>query len=74
MGIRVAPSVINRMKNAAYWRRVTFNSLGIDAIETEVKRLENEYNGGAEFKPITINRTSESKPQKRGRPPAVTKK
>jgi len=74
MGVRVDPSLIERMKNAAHWRRVTFNSIGIDAIETEVKRLEKEHNGGAEFKPITINRTSKSNLQKRGRPPIATKK
>ena len=45
---RVPPSLIERMKNAAYWTRVSINSIGIDAIETEVKRLE-KLNGGKKF-------------------------
>jgi len=40
ISFRVPESLIERLKNAAYWRRVTINSVGIDAVETEVNRLE----------------------------------
>ena len=51
ISFRVPVSLIERLKNAAYWKRYTINSVGIDAVNAEVKRLERVFNNDVEFSP-----------------------
>ena len=48
VSFRVSVSLVERLRNAAYWRRESINSIGYNAIESEVNRLEQE-NGGKRY-------------------------
>ncbi len=54
MSFRLPVSLIDRVNDVAYWTRVSINSIGVDAVTAEVKRLEDEFNNGKEFKPRPV--------------------
>jgi predicted HicB family RNase H-like nuclease len=51
IGIRLKPDLHEAVANAAYWARVSFNSIIEEGAALVLARLQKEHNKGKPFKP-----------------------
>ncbi|MHA2248603.1 MAG: hypothetical protein ACXADY_26895 [Candidatus Hodarchaeales archaeon] len=50
MCLRIPAELLEKIRDAAYWSRITISSIAEEAFSSEVKKMERRYNSRAPFK------------------------